>query len=200
MIKKVLFIAVLAGMVNVHTPQKAHAMRALPWIAEKVFVCKNLTRVALCGVCVLTCMSLTSWTFQEVDELSLSKRGVDVIEPCTGRYCPVSHDEALKIDVNYRGPVDLKTPLHRAVENGDLNAVLSLIFRHADLDTQDIEGNTPLHIAIKNGHQIIIKFLRCCDARIDIKNKEGQTALEMAEEMGYENIGALFSPLVCKCG
>ena len=198
MVKRILFIAVLAGMVNVNIPQEAHAMHRL---VETSCLCKKWTTWALCGACVLTCMSLTSLMFQEVDELSLSKQELAVPGKYTSSYVPVSRAELSKINVNYRRSYDLKTPLHEAVERGDDNAIVDLILRGAKVNAPDIEGNTPLHIAVKNYRLAAIRFLRCCNARMDIKNKEKITALEMAEEMGYkrEEIDA-FYPSGVECG
>ena len=53
----------------------------------------------------------------------------------------------------------LKTPLHKAVESGDIQAVQDLIQKGAKIDSQDKFNQTPLHCAAKGNHALIVDLL-----------------------------------------
>lgn len=88
--------------------------------------------------------------------------------------------EALNIvdDINTRNHL-LKTPLHLAVIENNLDIVKHLLNKGADVNAVDIFGDTPLHWATYNTFyptDIIMAILQY-NPKLDIKNKNGLTAL-----------------------
>lgn len=60
------------------------------------------------------------------------------------------------IDIrNLRG----QTPLHLAVEHGNLEAARALLERGADLGAEDLEGVTPLQVAVKKRRKRVLALL-----------------------------------------
>ena len=86
-------------------------------------------------------------------------------------------------------PDDLgRTPLHCATMTGEVNMMVFLAVRGADLNTQTNgearpPGETPLHIAAKNGEAAAVKMLLCCGADRQVRMYNGETA-EMVSRMG----------------
>ena len=79
-----------------------------------------------------------------------------------------------------------RTPLHCAAVTGEVNMMVFLAVRGADLNTQTNgearpPGETPLHIAAKNGEAAAVKMLLCCGADRQVR-AGGQTA-EMVSRM-----------------
>ncbi|MDR1590504.1 MAG: ankyrin repeat domain-containing protein [Puniceicoccales bacterium] len=88
------------------------------------------------------------------------------------------------VDVNLRGQYDA-TPLLRAADEGDLEAVRILINRGAAMDVQDIDGGTPLHWAAVNGHLKVARFLiEEKGAAIDVQDSMGMRPLHWAALWG----------------
>ena len=52
-----------------------------------------------------------------------------------------------------------RTPLHLAVENGEIDLLTPLLKAGADFEAQDVEKCTPLHVAVKNGEVNIVTAL-----------------------------------------
>lgn len=48
------------------------------------------------------------------------------------------------------------TPLHDAIDNGDLNVIQLLIDKGADVNTRDNNGDTPLRYAGEDTRQLLI--------------------------------------------
>ena len=86
-------------------------------------------------------------------------------------------------------PDDLgRTPLHCATMTGEVNMMVFLAVRGADLNTQTSGEarppcETPLHIAAKNGEAAAVKMLLCCGADRQVRMYNGETA-EMVSRMG----------------
>ncbi len=95
--------------------------------------------------------------------------------------------EDLEIDINLRDDVG-KTPLHKAVEEINLNAIQLLIQRNADVNAQDNRGNTPLHLVARKAASYIhsqtyfdyIKVLLDNRANPTIQNNEGAIPYQLA--------------------
>ncbi|GAB5412081.1 MAG: hypothetical protein ChlgKO_11950 [Chlamydiales bacterium] len=95
--------------------------------------------------------------------------------------------EDLEIDTNLRDDAE-KTPLHKAVEEINLNAVRLLIQRNADVNAQDNRGNTPLHFIAQQAARNInsqtycdyIKTLLDKEADPTIQNDEGTIPYQTA--------------------
>ena len=89
------------------------------------------------------------------------------------------------IDINTTRPGSL-SPLHYAVINAGndqnspwINVIRTLIARHANINTQDANGNTPLHHAIGNSNAILARYLITHGADLSIKNNNGTMAFEV---------------------
>lgn len=72
------------------------------------------------------------------------------------------------------------TPLHRAIEKGDLEEVRSLIAAGANVDTQTADALTPLHYAARSGHGEIVGLLLRHGADLNARDIGGDTALHKA--------------------
>nr|XP_054775129.1 serine/threonine-protein phosphatase 6 regulatory ankyrin repeat subunit C-like [Lytechinus pictus] len=75
------------------------------------------------------------------------------------------------------------SPLLKAVKNGHLDEVQSLVSRGANVNQGNAEGWTPLMIAAKTGIVDILKFLRDQGAKNTVSVK-GLTALHFAANLG----------------
>lgn len=78
---------------------------------------------------------------------------------------------------------NLKTPLHKAVLNGDVNECAALASNVEYLNSGDLRGGSPLHLAVlwisPKGVELM-NVLTSCGADVNIKNKWGQTPLHYA--------------------
>lgn len=74
------------------------------------------------------------------------------------------------------------TPIHIAIQNGNIGIVESFQKLGFDINTRNKEGETVLHIAGKSHNGELIKKLITLGADINIKNKIGETALDIVEE------------------
>ncbi|XP_046841469.1 ankyrin repeat domain-containing protein 13C-B-like isoform X2 [Xenia sp. Carnegie-2017] len=78
-------------------------------------------------------------------------------------------------------------PLHRAVFEGNLRKVSSLLHDH-DIDERDSHGNTPLHLAVMLGHKECVYLLLEKNATIKVKNASGWSPLAEAISWGSRSI------------
>ena len=86
-----------------------------------------------------------------------------------------------------------ETPLHKAAEQGDIEAVKKLIADGADINSQNgRDGETPLHRAITRGQTEMAKLLIDSGANVNIgRKRDGQTPLAMAVSRGRDEIAKL---------
>ena len=68
-------------------------------------------------------------------------------------------------------------PLHRAVHNGDTEALRMLRKAGADVNAQNQQGNTPLHDAVRNGEVAAIRTLIEAGANVNAQNWRDDTPL-----------------------
>src|SRR5271157_341453 len=73
-----------------------------------------------------------------------------------------------------------RTALVKAVEDGDLKMVKSLIAKGANVNARDEDGNTALIYAAGEGHLEIVKLLLDKGADVNAKSVDGMTALTRA--------------------
>ncbi|CAB3997813.1 ankyrin repeat domain-containing 13C-like [Paramuricea clavata] len=78
-------------------------------------------------------------------------------------------------------------PLHRAVFEGNLRKVSSLLRDH-DIGQKDCHGNTPLHLAIMLGHKECVFLLLEKNAPVKVKNEAGWSPLAEAISWGSRSI------------
>eukprot|EP00112_Aurelia_sp_Birch-Aquarium-sp1_P013423 Seg2847.7 transcript_id=Seg2847.7/GoldUCD/mRNA.D3Y31 product="Palmitoyltransferase ZDHHC17" protein_id=Seg2847.7/GoldUCD/D3Y31 len=88
--------------------------------------------------------------------------------------------------VDQRGGNLNGTPLHWAIRQGHLDAVVTLMKHGADPGLQDSEGCTGLHLAAQFGHTAIVAFLLAKGMDVDLMDKSGMTPLMWA---AYRSFG-----------
>lgn len=79
------------------------------------------------------------------------------------------------------------TPLHQAVESGNLQLVKQLLQENSNLniEAKSTNGNTPLHLAAYFGHTEVARILvKAGNAKLEAKNFFGETPLHLAASFG----------------
>ena len=71
------------------------------------------------------------------------------------------------VEVNCVRETDFSTPLHLAVESGDLYTVNLLIQNGSHLDQRRLDGKTPLFLAAENNHVDIAELLLVNGAHVN---------------------------------
>ena len=110
---------------------------------------------------------------------------------------PRSEDQSLHVFFNGRdldGEPDhhnTDTPLHWALENGQVYAAKQLIDNGADVNAKDNDGDTPLHYACGFGHVDATKQLIHNEANVNAKDNDGNTALRLAMMNGHQELAIL---------
>ncbi|MEW6359714.1 MAG: ankyrin repeat domain-containing protein [Planctomycetota bacterium] len=77
-------------------------------------------------------------------------------------------------------PNGRSTPLHAAVDAGDMEGVKRLLADGADMNARDENGCTPLSRAVLRGHMGVAEFLVSKGAGVNVQAKNGWTALDIA--------------------
>lgn len=99
----------------------------------------------------------------------------------------ITEEEALKIITEFEEDYQKSiTALIKAVENGNLSQVQTLLNQGADPDESDLLGATPLMIASSKGYLDIVILLLQSGANVDAIDKNSSTALMYA--VSYPNI------------
>jgi ankyrin repeat protein len=80
--------------------------------------------------------------------------------------------------------ISADTPLHKAVINGNIDQIRTLIAQGADVNACDKEGMTPLHIAAFNDKDKAVTTLLELGANPFITINGGQSALHLAAQNG----------------
>ena len=95
---------------------------------------------------------------------------------------------------------DQKTPLHLAVEKGNIDIVDKLLNMRPDHNAVDSSGNTVLHLAAAGG------YLDCCESilkhnadKINARNNDENTPLHLAIKNGNSNIIACLQQYQTGC-
>uniref|UniRef100_A0A8D8V4H8 Ankyrin-1 n=1 Tax=Cacopsylla melanoneura TaxID=428564 RepID=A0A8D8V4H8_9HEMI len=81
-----------------------------------------------------------------------------------------------------------QTPLHCAVQNGDVELVQMLLDNGADAAARNRKNDTPLHIAVKQRHAPICKLLSQYGAPLDVLNSQRQLPFFFAITKGWKDI------------
>ena len=78
------------------------------------------------------------------------------------------------------------TTINDAIQNGDLNAVKSIISSDRNkINSRGVYGNSPLHDAAERGELDIVKYLVSQGANVNAKNNCGEIPLHSAAESNY---------------
>ena len=83
---------------------------------------------------------------------------------------------------------DGRTPLHKAVMQGNQNLVKLFLEKNALVNTQNADGDSPLHTAVSNGFFDITKLLIKKGSNVNLQNKEGRTPLFLGVKNKHEQL------------
>ena len=83
---------------------------------------------------------------------------------------------------------DGKTPLHFAVQSGNIDVSEFFLAQGADINAKDGKGNTPLHTALALKQAEIAKFLLSKGADVTIKDADGTPAIIYALMSGLREL------------
>lgn len=92
---------------------------------------------------------------------------------------------SLGLDVNFRGAVDGKTPLHYAAIFDRQEAAAILLDSNASVDMTDTGKRTPTHYASARGSEGSVKLFLQAKADVDSKDSNGQTPLHFGVQSGH---------------
>ncbi|MHC4954875.1 MAG: ankyrin repeat domain-containing protein [Planctomycetota bacterium] len=95
---------------------------------------------------------------------------------------PAAVEQPLKkeAEVAAPSPIPVRTALHDAAKNGDLELAKHLIRDGAEIDAREKEGHTPLHEAARAGHLELVKLLIGEGADVEAKCEDNATPLYAA--------------------
>lgn len=80
-----------------------------------------------------------------------------------------------------------------AIRRGDVQAVLDLLGRAADIDARDRHGQTALMLAAHAGHHEVVETLIAHRAKLNITAKFGLSALMLAIVAGHTEVARLLA-------
>jgi len=86
--------------------------------------------------------------------------------------------------VNTEGNGGLKTPLHVALLNNNVDVLRILLGAGAYVDDRNHNQSTPLHVAARHGNTEAIRLLLKHGANVNARNNDGWTPLHCAEDSG----------------
>ena len=79
------------------------------------------------------------------------------------------------------------TPLHKAAENGFVEAVTYLVENGSDLDSLDIFFHSPLYLAASENRLDVVRYLVKCNAKLRIQFKRNDRMTGRLEEIERES-------------
>ena len=96
--------------------------------------------------------------------------------------------DRISFQFNAKRSEDGNTPLHAAVERGQLAIVQLFIESKLFVTVPNDAGKTPLHLAVEHGHIAIAQELLTYGANPNEKDSGGDTALHTAAESGHAEV------------
>ena len=88
------------------------------------------------------------------------------------------------VDPNKRDELG-NTPLHVAIDKGEVAAAHLLIRYGADVNAGDVDGTTPLHLAAGDGYGTLVAALADCGADVNSRDDDDDTPLHNAARGGH---------------
>jgi ankyrin repeat protein len=82
------------------------------------------------------------------------------------------------------------TPLHAAVERGDIAVVKLILDQGANINARNKIDQVPLHIAVSNDHLNVVQLLLNKKADFSIPDRSGKIPLDLAREKFAQNPGS----------
>lgn len=83
------------------------------------------------------------------------------------------------------------TPLHVAIETGNLAMIKLLIELGANVNLRCANGSTPIHYAVSRGNYSAAKLLLKYGANVNTQDQDGNTPLHIAVNSNFTNIAQL---------
>jgi ankyrin repeat protein len=113
---------------------------------------------------------------------SLNEESV-LMETAAGSYSMNRKGDTIVQNVNTLGK-NGHTPLMDAAKEGDIETVLDLLRRGAEVNGRSNKGKTALHYAAAHGHVEVVKQLIANGAEIDARDRDWHTPLILASIYG----------------
>ena len=114
------------------------------------------------------------------------KKGADVAVPWAPLMLDSEYEDLFGVDYpqgKYR-----ETPLMLASRSGDVEEVIRLLRKKANVDLKDRFGWTALMNASEPGHLCIVALLLAFEADVDLQNSDGWTAMIAASRNGKVDV------------
>eukprot|EP00744_Colponema_vietnamica_P023415 GILI01033855.1.p1 GENE.GILI01033855.1~~GILI01033855.1.p1 ORF type:complete len:411 (+),score=54.81 GILI01033855.1:40-1233(+) len=92
------------------------------------------------------------------------------------------------MDLNDNSGYGFYTPLHRAIERGNVEIALALMEGGCMVDKINRDGQRPLHLAALKGLTPVVKALIAAQCVVTACDSDGSTALHIAAKKGFPDI------------
>ena len=137
---------------------------------------ENLVLAGIAGLILLSGCASTKPAVKETKNPKASKQTPQQLI-LDNRKEEAMQEFAMPVDINAMDE-DGNTVLHVAAKVDDANLITYFIFRGADPELKNHEGDTPLHLAIKNDSMQAAKALSAVSSTLFSRDAEGVTALD----------------------
>lgn len=143
------------------------------------------------AACVLLlfagCVSNKGETETNIEEPVVQKKTTQTIQQMilSGKSSEARELFQATIDINSMDD-EGNTALHAAAQVNDTELVTFLIYKGANTELKNHQGDTPLHLALKNDGKESAKTLAAVDGTIFARDGQNKTALEIAMAKGQE--------------
>lgn len=87
----------------------------------------------------------------------------------------------------------LISPLHIAIKERNVDAIIALIERGEDVNAKNSFGYTPLHWAVEENSYQLVEFLLMHGANMDSKNMWGESPLDRAKTKSDKKVYQLLA-------
>ena len=134
-----------------------------------------------------SCTSTQTKTGTKTEEPVQQKNSTQTIQQMilSGRSTEAKELFQAKIDINSMDE-NGNTALHAASQINDSELVTFLIYKGANTELKNHQGDTPLHLALKNDGKESAKIIAAADGTIFAQDGQNKTALELALAKGQD--------------